>query len=47
LIVKQDLFCLCKSCSNPFLEPISTKQWRKSFLLKETKRAFNGARTQD
>jgi len=21
------LFCLCKSRSNPFLEPTSTKQW--------------------
>ena len=24
-IVKQALFCLCKSRSNPFLEPTSTK----------------------
>ena len=26
LIVKQAIFCLCKSHSNPFLEPTSTKQ---------------------
>jgi len=25
--VKQAIICLCKSCSNPFLEPTSTKQW--------------------
>jgi len=24
--VKQTIFCLCKSHSNPFLEPTSTKQ---------------------
>jgi len=24
--VKQAFFCLCKSSSNPFLEPTSTKQ---------------------
>ena len=39
--------CLCKSRSNPFLEPTSTKQWEKSFLLKETAGAFDGARTHD
>ena len=27
LIVKQAIICLCKSRSNPFLEPTSTKQW--------------------
>ena len=26
-IVKQAVFCLCKSSSNIFLEPTSTKQW--------------------
>jgi len=26
LIVKEAIFCLCKSRSNPFLEPTSTKQ---------------------
>ena len=46
-IVKQAFFCLCKSRSNPFLEPTSTKQLEYSFLLKETTRAFDGARTHD
>ena len=40
-------FCLCKSNSNPFLEPTSTKQWEYSFLLKETTGVFDGARTHD
>ena len=26
--MKQVIICLCKSCSNLFLEPTSTKQWR-------------------
>jgi len=30
--MKQEV-CLCKSRSNLFLEPTSTKQWGKSFLL--------------
>jgi len=25
--VKQAIICLCKSRSNPFLEPTITKQW--------------------
>jgi len=33
--VKQAIFYLCKSRSNPFLEPTSTKQLEYSFLLKE------------
>ena len=45
MIVKQAIFCLCKSCSNPLLEPTSTKQWEWSFLLNETTGAFDGART--
>ena len=38
--MKQAFFCLCKSRSNPFLEPTSTKQLEWSFLLKETTGAF-------
>ena len=45
--MKQTIFCLCKSRSNPFLEPTSTKQLELSFLLKETTGAFDGARTHD
>jgi len=41
LIVKQAIFCLCKSRSDPFLEPTSTKQLEYSFLLKD------GAQTHD
>jgi len=43
--VKQAIFCLSKSCSNPFLEPTSTKLLELSFLLNETIGAFDGART--
>ena len=32
----------CKSSSKPFVEPTSTKQWEKSFLLKETTSTFYG-----
>ena len=46
-IVKQVIFCLTKSRSNPFLETTSTKQLEKSFLLKETMGAFDGAQTHD
>ena len=45
--MKQAIFCLCRSRSNPFLEPTSTKQLELSFLLKETTGAFDGARTHD
>ena len=45
--MKQAILCLCKSRLNPFLEPTSTKQLEKSFLLKETTGAFDGARTHD
>ena len=45
--MKRAIFCLCKSHSNLFLEPTSTKQWESSFLLKETTGAFDGARTHD
>ena len=40
-------FGLCKSCSNPFLEPTSTKQLEQSFLIMETMGAFDGDRTHD
>ena len=43
--MKQAIFYLCKSRSNPFLEPTGTKQLKYSFLLKETPGAFDGART--
>ena len=45
--MKQAIYCLCKSRLNPFLEPTSTKQWEKSFLLKETTGAFDGVWTHD
>ena len=45
--VKYENFCFCKSSSNPFLEPTSTKQWEQSFLLKETTWTFDGAQTHD
>ena len=45
--VKYEIFCFCKSSSNPFLEPTSTKQWEQSFLLKETTWTFDGAQTHD
>ena len=35
---------IVNSRSNPFLEPTSTKQQGKSFLLKETTGTFDGAR---
>jgi len=47
LIVKQAIFCLCKSRSDPFLEPTSTNQLEYSFLLKETTGAYDGAQTHD
>ena len=36
---------IVKSRSNPFLEQTSTKQYKKSFLLKETTGAFYRTRT--
>ena len=45
--MKQVIFCLTKSRSNPFLETTSTKQLEKSFLLKETTGAFDEAQTHD
>ena len=45
--MKQAIVCLCKSRSNPFLEPTSTKQLESSFLLMETTVAFDGAQTHD
>ena len=43
VICETSNFCSCKSCSNPFLEPTSTKQLGLSFLHKETTGTFDGA----
>ena len=47
MIVKQALFCLCKSRLNPLLKTTSTKQWRLSFLIKKTRGEFDGSWTHD
>jgi len=44
IIVSLYFSSIVKSRSNPFLEPTSTKQWGKRFLVKETSGAFDGVR---
>ena len=44
--MKEAIFA-CKSRSNLFLKPTSTKQWGLSILLKETMGAFDWTQTHD